>query len=54
MNSQDANLCEPHNQFLTNMLDKILDDIKCEYDIALAWAVSAMNALINRNDFSPA
>ena len=47
-------LCERHNQFLTNMLDKILDDIKCDYDIALAWAVSAMNALNNHNSFSPA
>ena len=41
-----------HNQFLTNMLGKIRDDVKCDYDIALAWAVSAKNALINQNDFS--
>ena len=47
-------LCERHNQFLTNMLDKIHSDVKCDYDIALAWAVSAKNALINHNGFSPA
>ena len=44
-------LCKPHNQFLTNMLDKVCDDIKCDYDVALAWA---KNALINHNGFSPA
>ena len=47
-------LCERHNQFLTNMLDKIRDDVKCDYDVALALAVSAKNALINHNGFSPA
>ena len=41
-------LCERHSQFLTNMLDKILDNAKCDYDTALAWAVSAKNALINQ------
>ena len=35
------------------MLGKIRDDIKCDYDVALAWAVSAKNALINNNSFSP-
>ena len=36
------------------MLDKICDDVKCDYDVALAWTVSAKNALINHNGFSPA
>ena len=50
-------LCRRHKQFLDNirvhikcnyvMLDKIRDDIKCNYDVALAWAVSTKNALIN-------
>ena len=44
-------LCKQHNQFLTNMLDKICDGIKCDYDVPLAWA---KNALINHNGFSPA
>ena len=36
------------------MLGKVRDDVKCHYDVALAWAVSAENALINHNGFSPA
>ena len=47
-------LCERHNQTLTNMFLKIGEDIKCDMDTALAWAVSAKNTLINNNGFSPA
>ena len=46
------------------MLDKILDDAKCDYvyhyvtslcvSCTLAWAVSAKNAVTNCNRFSPA
>ena len=46
-------LCKQHNQFLTNMLRKICDDVKCNYDVALAWVASAKNVLINHNGFSP-
>ena len=35
------------------MLDKIRDDVKCDYDVALAWAIGAKNALNNQNGFSP-
>ena len=49
----DNGLSEWYNQFLTNMLNKICYDVKCDYDIALAWAVIAKNALINHNRFSP-
>lgn len=35
------------------MLNKILDNAKCVYSTALAWTVSAKNALINHNGFSP-
>ena len=35
------------------MLLKIKDSEKCDYDTALAWAVSAKNSLINHNGFSP-
>ena len=34
-----------------NMLDKIRDDVKCHYDVALAWAVSVKNVLVNQNGF---
>ena len=46
-------LCGWHSQFLTNMLDRICDDVKCDY-VALAWAVILKNALINHNGFGPA
>ena len=32
---------------------KVKDDTKCDYDTALAWAVFAKNALINKNGFRP-
>ena len=35
------------------MLDKICDDVKYDY-VAIACVVSARNALINHNGFSPA
>ena len=46
-------LCKLHNQFITTILDKIHDDVKCDYDVALAWAVIGKNALNNHNGFSP-
>ena len=47
-------LCERHNQTPTKMFLKIREDIKCDMDTALVWAVSAKNTLINNNGFSPA
>ena len=35
------------------MLLKIKDSEKCDYDTALAWAVSAKNSLISHSGFSP-
>ena len=32
---------------------KIKEDVNCDMETALAWAVSAKNALINNNGFSP-
>ena len=46
-------LCERHNQTLTNILLKIKEDVKCDWDTALAWAVSAKNSLVNHNGYSP-
>ena len=34
------------------MLDKICDDVKCDYDVALSWAVSEKNALKSHQGFS--
>ena len=47
-------LCKRHKQFLTNMIEGICDDVNCDYDVALAWAASAKNALINHSGFRPA
>ena len=45
-------LCERHNQTLTNMYLKIKEDVNCDMETALAWAVNAKNAVINNNGFS--
>ena len=45
---------ERHNQTLTNIILKLKDDIGCAWEVAVAWAVSAKNALANHNGFSPA
>ena len=44
---------ERHNKTLMEAMQKTITDVKCEQDIALAWAVSAKNALQNRGGFSP-
>ena len=46
-------VCEKLNQVLGNHVRKILDDSKCDLGMALAWAVSARNALSNNSGFSP-
>ena len=38
---------ERHNKVLAEAMQKTLDDVKCELEIALAWALSAKNALQN-------
>ena len=44
-------LCKRHNQVLTNVLDKIRDDVKCDYDydVSLAWVVLITMALVQLN-----
>ena len=44
---------ERHNGVLGNMVIKILDDVKCSNEVALAWALSAKNALQNNFGYSP-
>ena len=46
-------LVERHNLVLGDMLDKVLDDIDCGIDIAIAWCVNAKNSLQNIHGFSP-
>ena len=38
---------------LSNMLDKILHENNCDFDLALAWAIIAKNSLSNIHGFSP-
>ena len=46
-------ICERHNASITETLLKVKEDSKCDWDTALAWALSAKNSLINVNGFSP-
>lgn len=44
---------ERHNAVLGDMVVKILDDMKCSKEVALAWALSAKNSLQNNFGYSP-
>ena len=46
-------LCERHNYILTETLLKIKEEGKCDWETALAWAISAKNSFINVKGFSP-
>ena len=46
-------LNERHNGVLGEMVQKTLEDVKCNFEVALAWAVSAKNALHNAHGYSP-
>ena len=41
------------NGVLGKLVLEILDDVNCDTDIALAWAVAARNAYYNNSGFSP-
>ena len=44
---------ERNNQTLSNMMDKITEDLQCSTDLALLWALNAKNSLQNVAGFSP-
>ena len=46
-------LAERHNLVLSEMLNKVLEDTKCPFDIVLQWCVNAKNSLRNVHGFSP-
>ena len=46
-------LVECHNAVLGLTVSKTMEDAHCDLNIALAWAVSAKNALKNVHGFSP-
>ena len=46
-------VCERLNGVIGDRVARIVSETKCELDLALAWAVSAQNALSNHSGFSP-
>ena len=46
-------ITERHNALIGQMMNKILNEQKCAPEIALAWSLSAKNALKNVYGFSP-
>ena len=46
-------ICERHNAIIGSTVKKIIEDVGCSFDLALAWAVSSKNALHNIGGFSP-
>jgi transposase InsO family protein len=47
-------ICERYNQVLGEMIDKVKSEVDCSLAVAIAWSVSAKNALQNVHGFSPA
>ena len=41
------------NGILGKLVVKVLDDVKCDTEVALAWAVAARNAYYNHSGYSP-
>ena len=46
-------LIERHNGIIGESVTKTIEDVGCNLEIALAWAISAKNSLQNNNGFSP-
>ena len=46
-------IVERHNATLYEAMSKTLRDTNCDPEMALAWAVSAKNALLNNGGYSP-
>ena len=46
-------VCERHNGLIAETFDKIIEDVKCKPDIALAWATNAKNSFSNTYGYSP-
>ena len=46
-------ITERHNAIIGGMVEKVMADINCSLEVALAWSVSAKNSLKNVYGFSP-
>ena len=45
-------IVERHNLTIANMLDKVLHETDCNFDMALSWCINAKNSLANVHGFS--
>ena len=46
-------IVEKHNGVIGNMMGKVMPDIGCSLEVALAWCISAKNSLLNSYGYSP-
>ena len=46
-------IVERHNLVISEMLEKVLAESKCDFDAALSWCLTAKNSLQNVNGFTP-
>ena len=46
-------ICERHNAIITDIILKVRNYTNCDWEAALAWAISAKNCFINVSGFSP-
>ena len=46
-------ITERYNAIISNVVDRILEDVNCSIVVALAWAISAKNSLKNVFGYSP-
>ena len=46
-------LVERHNLVIAEMMDKVLAESECDFDLSLAWCLNAKNSLKNVNGYTP-
>ena len=46
-------LCEKYNGVIGRAVKKVVEEVRCSLDIALAWSVNAKNSLHMVHGFSP-
>ena len=46
-------IVEKQNGVIENMMEKVMSDVGCSLEVALAWCISAKNLLLNSYGYSP-
>ena len=46
-------IVEKQNGVIENMMEKVMPDVGCSLEVALAWCISAKNALLNSYGYNP-